>query len=250
MKAYPSRAFVFIILVSLSVLVLGGCDPVGQSPSSSSGSPSLPSSSSEASAGSGPTSAGPQASAGPGSEPDSAVSEYRVSYDWGVPVHQVEVKHAVTPPIAAPPAPALPCLVGIYAADHQEGTPTYQRLSFYFLGALPSYQFGYVSSVVSEGKGDPIVLPGNSFLRMGFVDAQAHDGSGRSSVVDYPPTSLGFTGLKGYGFAGDFEGHVTYGLGIQVASNSDQVRQIRVGELKKVDRVGGTVYVVFVDVRS
>jgi hypothetical protein len=183
-------------------------------------------------------------------EPVSSVVEYRVSYDWGVPSNTVEIKHTIVPPIAPPPAPPLPYLVGIYAADHPEGSPAYQRISFYFRGAFPGYRFSYVPSVLSDPRGEPIPLQGNAFLRLVFVQAQAHDESGASTVAAKPSPSLGFSALKSYGPAGDFEGYVSYGLGIQVAPGSDQVRPIRTGELKKSDTPGKYVYVVFVDIRA
>ena len=186
----------------------------------------------------------------PTREPTASGLEYRVSYDWGVPSRQVAVQHPLTPPIAPPPAPPLPYLVGVYAADHPEGKPAYQRISFYFRGGFPSYNFQYVAEVVSDGKGDRIPLPGNAFLRVGFVDAQAHDNAGKSTIKVSPRNPLGYKNLKGYGFAGDFEGHVTYGLGIQVVPNSDQVLKIRAGELKKPDGSGGFFYVVHFDVQT
>ena len=222
--------------VVVGSLALGGCDPRMSQPPASSVSPSSSSSTSPSS---------PTAS----TEPAASVVDFRVSYDWGVPSTTVEVKHAITPPIAAPPAPPLPYLVGIYAADHPEGSPAYQRISFYYRGAFPGYRFSYVPAVLDDAKGEPISLQGNAFLRVAFVSAQAHNESGASTITAQPARSLGFSALKSYGPAGDFEGTVTYGLGMQVASGSDQVRQIRTGELKKSDSTGAYVYVIFIDVR-
>ena len=97
-------------------------------------------------------------------------------------------------------------------------------------------------------KAKPLPNP-NAFLRIGFVDAQAHDNNG-STVDASPKNPIGFTNLNSYGFAGDFEGHVTYGLGLQVAAGSDQALKIRAGELKKPDGSGGSYYVIFFDVQN
>ena len=51
-----------------------------------------------------------------------------------------------------------------------------------------------------------IPLQSNAFLRVGFVNAMAHDEAGASTVERMPDTTIGFTNLKSYGFAGDFEG--------------------------------------------
>lgn len=176
--------------------------------------------------------------------------DYRVSYDWGVPSGTAEIPHTIVPPLAPPPAIPLPYLVGIYVADHPEASPAYQRISFYFRGALPGYRFGYVPSVVSDGKGEPVTLQGNAFIRLVFVTAQAHDNAGATTVAAAPPTSLGLRVLTSYARAGDFEGYVTFGLGLRVSSGSDQARSIRTGELKKSDGAGGFLYVVHLDVRS
>jgi hypothetical protein len=205
-----------------------------------------------------PTTAGPTGAATTGpappppptSEPTGAGLEYRVSYNWAVPSREVVVNHPLVAPIAPPPALPLPHLVAIYVGDHPEATPAYQRISFYFRGAFPSYNFRYVPSVLSEGQGTAIPLEGNAALRVGFVDAQAHDNSGASTVRSSPRNPIGFRNLKSYGFAGDFEGHVTYGLGIQVAPGSDQALRIRAGELKKPDGSGGFYYVVHFDVEN
>jgi hypothetical protein len=232
-----------VLLVVAGALAVGGCTPASPG-AGSSASPPPRSTATPAT-----TVAPPPPATIPAVEPSTPGLEYRVSYDWAVPSTAVEVRHPLTPPIAAPPAPPLPYLVGIYAADHPEGSPAYQRISFYFRGAFPSYGFGYVPAVLNEGQGVPIPLQGNAFLRVGFVDAQAHSQTGASSVLVSPPAALGFSRLTSYGFAGDFEGHVTYGLGIQVAPQSDQAVKIRAGELKKPDGSGGFFYVVHFDVQ-
>jgi len=186
----------------------------------------------------------------PASEPAGDGVEYRVSYPFGVPSTPVTVSHSFTPPIAPPPAPPLPYLVGVYVGNHPEGSPPYQRISFYFRGAFPSYRFSYVSGVFQDGTGNPVPLVGNSFLSIVFTTAQAHDNDGASTIVKTPPNPIGFTNLKSYGFAGDFEGYVSYGLGIQVAPGSDQVLKIRAGELKRPDGAGSFFYVVHFDVQT
>jgi hypothetical protein len=178
----------------------------------------------------------------PANEPTAPDVSHRVSYDWATPSDQVTIAHPAEIP--------LPYLVAVYVGDHPEGNPPYQRISFYFREAFPEYNLQYVRSVLGEGTGTPIPLEGNAFLRVGFVNAMAHDEAGASTVERTPDTTIGFTNLKSYGSAGDFEGHVTYGLGIQVAPNSDQVLMVRAGELTKPDGSGGLYHVVYVDVQT
>ncbi|MGH8824349.1 MAG: AMIN-like domain-containing (lipo)protein [Jiangellaceae bacterium] len=165
-----------------------------------------------------------------------------MSYDWAVPSDQVTIGHPAEMPV--------PHLAAIYVGDHPEGDTPFQRISFYFRGGFPEYNLQYVRSVLGEGTGTPISLQGNAFLRVGFVNAQAHDDAGASTVQTAPDTSIGFTNLKSYDSAGDFEGHVTYGLGIQVAPDSDQVLLVRAGELTKPDDSDGLYHVIYVDLQT
>jgi hypothetical protein len=194
-----------------------------------------------------PTTAGPPAAEAPPAAGPAATStpvgDYRVTYGWAVPSERATVSHTVNPP-------PLPYLAEIHTGDHGTENPGYARISFYFRVGFPSYNVQYVRQVLTEGRGDPLPLEGNAALRVGFVEASTHDDNGRSTIVAAAPTHIGFRNLKSYGFAGDFEGYVTYGLGIQVAPNSDQVLPIRVGELRKPDGRGGWFYVVAVDVRA
>jgi hypothetical protein len=223
--------------------------PASQSPTTFAGSPSAAIASVDATV---PPSAA-SASALPESssiEPPATGIEYRVTYDWGVPSSNVSVPHTLQAPIAPPPALPLPYLVAIYAGDHPEADPKYQRISFYFRGAFPGYNFRYVRAVTADGSGATIPLDGNSFLQVAFSSAQAHDNEGASTVKVMPRNPIGFQNLKSYAAAGDYEGYVTYGLGLQVAPDSDQVLAIRAGELRKPDGVGGFYYVVHFDVMN
>jgi hypothetical protein len=187
-------------------------------------------------------SATPQAGDPPAVEPAVDATEHRVTYDWGTLSEQVTVEHPAGMP--------TPYLVAIYTGDHPEGDRPYQRVAFYFREGIPEYNLQYVPSVASEGTGEAISLEGNAFLRAGFVNAQAHDDAGESTIAVEPDGLIGMQNLKSVRSAGDFEGHLTYGLGLQVAPNSDQVLLVRAGELTKPDDAGGTNYVVYLDIET
>ena len=226
-----------VTAATMLAVALAGCATPGQGPGPTGPTP-VPT-----------TSGGTGTISGPGTaEPTSPVQSYEVTYDWAVPSTQVSVSNPLSLPRPGPIP--LPYLVGIYVGDHPGEDPAYQRMSFYFRGGFPSYNLQYVPNVLREGSGEPVTVPGNAVLRLGFIDAQAHDADGAPTITAQPPASIGFDTLKGYGFAGDFEGHVTYALGIQVAPGSDQVLPVRVGELKKDDGSGGSFYVVHVDVQA
>jgi hypothetical protein len=195
-----------------------------------------------------PAPSGPAAPPRDTNRPDATVparpaSPYRVTYGWAVPARPVHVRHEVAVPVAPPPAAPLPMLVEVRAGDHPD--EDYTRVTFAFRGGTPSYEVGYVRSVPAEGTGDPLPLPGNAFVRIRFTPAQAHDEQGRPTLAVALRTPLDFPTLRGYGFGGDFEGHLTFGLGLRVAVNSDQVLPLRIGELVRPD--GSQV--VAVDVR-
>jgi hypothetical protein len=185
-----------------------------------------------------------------GSGTATAGGEYRVTYNWAVPSKLVTVPHPLKLPLTTPLGTPLPYLTGVFVGDHPEGNPAYVRMSFYFRGAFPEYNFNYASEIRSDGEGAKLPLAGNSFLRLQFWPAQAHDNNGKSTITAKPDTRIGLGNLVSYVFAGDYEGYVTYGLGIGVAPGSDQVLPIRAGELKKPDGKGGYIYVVHFDVQK
>lgn len=227
----PFLAFVVVVLAA-------GCTTAGRggpaTPQPTGGTPAV-----------GPSSP----PADPGETPDTptgsdpSVTDYRVTYGWGVPTREARISHQVRLPVVPAPGPPLPLLVEVRVGDHPEENLT--RITFAFRGGPPSYTLAYVPGVVADGTGDPVSLAGNAFLRIQFDPAQAHDEHGRVSVSESPGPRLDYPTLRGYALAGDFEGHVTHGLGLQVAPGSDQALPVRALELTRPD---GT-RVVAVDVR-
>ena len=243
----PSLSPILTVVVA-GAISLGGCTSgapatsATQLPLPASAAP-LPTTAAE------PENASPASSvqpAPPTTEPSAGVVEYRETYAWAVPSRPVTIRHTVNAPIAPPPALPLPALVAVYTGDH----PEYQRISFYFRGAFPEYTFQYVQSITADGSGEAIPLEGNGFVQIVFVGAQAHDDAGHSTIKATPKNPIGDRNLRSYADAGDFEGHVSYGLGIQTAPDSDQVLPIRAGELRKADGAGGFYYVVHFDVMA
>ena len=207
------------------VLLLGGCT-VTRTDTTPTPSPSAAASPAVTPAAVTPTS--------PGGETRPAGSEYRVVSDWST--RPVTVSHPLT-------APPLRFLTEVRFGDHPVEDPAYSRVTFAFEKGLPSYEVRYVKSLEQEGSGDPVPLPGNAVLRIVFRDATGHDEAGRET--DRPDGKVGYPTLRGYGFGGDFEGHMTFGLGVQVAAGSDQTLPVRVGEAVRPDGL----HVVVVDVR-
>src|SRR6266542_6167338 len=106
-------------------------------------------------------------------------------------------------------APTIPLLVAVRSAHH----PGYDRITFEFRGPRPGHRIGYVSQLVRDGSGEPVDLAGGAAINVVFKPADAHDSNGHSTVspLRYKP---GLPSLREVALIGDFEGVVTYGLGV------------------------------------
>jgi hypothetical protein len=226
-----------LLPVALAVLLTAACTPKqGTDEPGPGGTVAAPT----ATASAGGTTGSPRTTP---AKPPAETGTWRVRYDFKVPSSRVSISNRAPVP--------LPYLAEIHTGDHSNENPAYGRISFYFRGGMPSYNFNYAGEVLSEGTGEPIKLEGNAFLRIQFSNARQHDDAGRNTLKVKPGSRIGYQNLVSYGFGGDFEGYVTYGLGIQALPNSDQVLRIRVGELtKKPDGKGGYFYVVAFDVEN
>ncbi|WNM37890.1 hypothetical protein RMN56_22425 [Micromonospora halotolerans] len=175
--------------------------------------------------------------------PTSAASvegAWRVTYDWAMPGTPARVTHQVRVPVTPAPGAPLPVLVEVRVGDHP--TEGFSRITFAFRGPTPSYQVGYVPQVWTEGRGAPVELPGTAYLSVRFDPAQAHDARGAGTAV-LPPARIGYPTLRGWAAAGDFEGHLSFGLGLRPPAGG--TLPVRLGEATRTD---GT-HVVAVDVR-
>ena len=131
-----------------------------------------------------------------------------------------------TDPVArsrqARPAPEL---VSVQAVERKG----YDRVLFTFRGAVPGYRVGYVPRVADQG-GRPLPLRGRAFLAVTFEPARAHDPGGAATVSTATLTPASPV-LRQVRFAGDFEGQVSYGLGLAGRDG------FRVSELRDPARV-------------
>lgn len=199
-----------------------------------------------------PTSAVPSSSPAPSTPPTTAGSgsviiSSRVAYQWNWP-NDANRPGSATHQYAVPPVPQL---VRIGAGDHprEPGERPYNRMTFTFTTAMPSYTVRFVDRLVADGSGTPIALRGNGVLQVTFRTAQAHKDGGTGTIRSRPPADLGMTRMVDYAAAGDYEGVVTYGIGIAwpVAHSNPQIA-VRVYEVVRSDGQGGRQHVVAVDV--
>jgi hypothetical protein len=148
--------------------------------------------------------------------------------------------------------PPVAELVSIGAGNHPNdpGDRPYNRMSFSFTTAYPSYTFEYVDKLIADGSGQPIPLAGPGVLRIVFTPAQAHNQAGTaSSIQSQPPARLGMARMVQYVRAGDFEGHLSYGIGITWPNpHSNPQIAVRVYEVTYANSQGEHRYVIAFDV--
>ena len=176
----------------------------------------------------------------------------RVTQNWTLPGpdQPITVTHDNPLPIAPPPEPPLPYLYTIGVGAHSSDAPPYDQMSFRFKGGFPGYELRFVPERGADASGLPIPMPGtNGILRVVFNVAQAHTERGESSVVSAPPAVIGFDAITRYAPAGDFEGYVTYGIGIGRPMDTVPRTQVRVYEVEKIEQ-GEHLYVVAIQIDS
>ncbi|HEU5160208.1 MAG TPA: hypothetical protein VFU43_24640 [Streptosporangiaceae bacterium] len=182
----------------------------------------------------------------PGPRRDVTISSV-IAYGWQWPneTGSAKVEHRYS-------VPPMPTLVGIAAAGHRDlGKPPFDRVSFTFTRAFPTYEVTWVgkSEFRSDASGLVVAIRGDDVLQITFRQAQAHDGAGRVTAPrrgDVSALTLGR--VLAYAGAGDFEGVVTYGLGVhRPILHSNPQTPIRVYEVHKLVN-GQHRYVVAIDV--
>ena len=118
-----------------------------------------------------------------------------------------------TPVVAANDAADQPRLHGVRAARHDGAG--YDRVVFDLTG-IPGYQVHRVRRVIQDGSGQTLALRGKAFLTVRLEPAVAHDAQGPTAPRRIVAS---FTQLKEVRLAGDFEGVVTYGIGLAAAGD-------------------------------
>lgn len=94
------------------------------------------------------------------------------------------------------------------------GHNSFDRVVFDFNGPLPGHRVGYVDQVVQDGSGEPVPLRGRAFLQAVMTPGAAHDDHGAPTVPGPLPSLSNLAALRDLADAGDFEGVVTWGIGV------------------------------------
>ena len=97
---------------------------------------------------------------------------------------------------------------------------TFDRIVLTFAGPEPACSASFVNQIVADGSGQPISLDGNAFLEVTLRGAAAHNDAGKLTyngpgVIDTPELE----NIRAVSLAGDFEGYVTIGLGMNMKTH-------------------------------
>lgn len=125
--------------------------------------------------------------------------------------------------------PPVSTLVAIRAAHHSEISPAFDRVVFEFSGPIPQIDIGYVPQLLGDASGLPIPIAGSAIVRMSFTPARAHNEQGQPTTPDRKAFTL--PRITEVVSAGDFEGVVTYGVGLS------KKQEIRILTLTNASRV-------------
>jgi hypothetical protein len=105
---------------------------------------------------------------------------------------------------------AQPTLVAVRAGHH----PGLDRIVMEFSGGLPAHRaLRWVDQVTADASGRPLRVAGHRFFELSVSDAVAHDAAGHRSVASSQTYNM--PNITQSVIAGDFEGVVTLGVGVQ-----------------------------------
>jgi hypothetical protein len=237
------------LAIAVVPAMLAGC---GSQPATPGAAPSssMPSATAPAST---PTTPAPARTPGPGTTsaaPSVRVVSSRVTYPWHWP-NDAAGHASVTHSYPVPPMPELVQIsVGYHPGEH--GQLPYNRMSFAFTRAFPSYRFAWASQLTGDASGKVIPLAGTDVLRVVFDKAQAHSADGtRSTIVSQPGRPIDYAAMTDYAQAGDFEGVLTYGIGYtRAVPHSNPQTLVRAYEVETVTAAGQHRYIVAIDINA
>jgi hypothetical protein len=130
------------------------------------------------------------------------------------------------PRVSAPAGNAQAEVYGLRIACH----PTFDRFVVLVRFATPGYRVQYVPRVIHDGSGDVVRLRGTRRLRVILGPARAHTADTGAALVPNL-VNASCPQLLQLKSAGDFEGVVTYGIGVR------QLRPFRVFRLTGPTRI-------------
>ena len=114
-----------------------------------------------------------------------------------------------TAPKSSPGSGGQAELFGVTTGCH----PTFDRLVIRARFGIPRYDVRYVKRIVADGSGRPVALRGTKRIRVVIRNARGHT-QGGTNLLPRVRTPL-CPNLRQIKTAGDFEGIVSFGLGLR-----------------------------------
>jgi hypothetical protein len=103
---------------------------------------------------------------------------------------------------------------------------TFDRIAFDFCQpADTTLEASVVKQLIEDGSGKKVTLKGRYFFVLRLTPADAHSSDGRTTVPRQPVTVPG-RNMQQYQIIGDFEGTVTYGLGVRELQETATALQV------------------------
>lgn len=91
---------------------------------------------------------------------------------------------------------------------------SYDRVVIDLDAPVNGYRIEQVPTLTKDGSGQVVDLPGAVSIAVRLTDAVAHDSGGHSTYGGPETADYGMASLRGLAFLGDFEGTVSFGLGV------------------------------------
>ncbi|MEV6522035.1 hypothetical protein AB0M43_08860 [Longispora sp. NPDC051575] len=135
------------------------------------------------------------------------------------------------------PVPPLSGVTSIAAGQHSG----FNRLTFVFTHAVPTYDVRFVRELLDGGRGVPVPLENT-----GGVVQICFDGAQANAVTSQPPPKVALSRIVSFAKGEDFEGVVRYGIGLAGPVGADERVKVRVAEGQRADGA----FVVVVDVEG
>lgn len=127
-----------------------------------------------------------------------------------------------------PAAPPVATQTDVRYAAHGD----FDRVVFDFIDNSPGYRIEYVEPpILADGSGLEVEIEGEAFLQVRFSTAQAHDDDGNATIDEFE-IMPGLTSVVEIERTGDFEGYVTWVLGLpaeldfRVSDLTDPIRVV------------------------
>lgn len=96
--------------------------------------------------------------------------------------------------------------------------PCWDRVVFELAGSAAGYSVEYVDTVVQDGSGFEVPVPGGARLQVQLLHP-AYDGHGNATFPDRADQQgadvRGYSTLRSVVFGGSFEGYATFGVGVR-----------------------------------